>query len=174
MKFIDYESFSKKYKPDIVKILLIGEAPPPNGKSYFYKIPEKYPIRNYSIEDDATLPATIFNHYFGRRPNDPNEYESFLNCLKDKGVFFIDLFKEPEKFRGNKKNQEKIFTDDNIKHLEKEICSLGSDDSIKIIFLLARQYTKNHLNKLKSKFQHAAFIRWKDFRINVNENIEYK
>jgi hypothetical protein len=54
------------YKPESIKVLLIGEAPAQNG-SYFYKVPEKYPTRNSSIEDDTSMPATIFNHYFGRR-----------------------------------------------------------------------------------------------------------
>jgi hypothetical protein len=33
------------------------------------------------------LPATIFNHYFGRRPADTNEYRDLLLRLKELGVF---------------------------------------------------------------------------------------
>jgi hypothetical protein len=35
-----YEELANTYKPKEIKILLIGEDPPPNGKSYFYKVPE--------------------------------------------------------------------------------------------------------------------------------------
>ena len=92
---MDYEKLALTNKPHTIKTLLIGEAPPPNGKSYFYKVPEKYPTRKSSIEDDTSLPATIFNHYFGRRPEDPQEYEQFLKCLKERGIFLVDILNKP-------------------------------------------------------------------------------
>ena len=100
---IDYRRLSEDFKPDAIKVLLIGEAPPPNGKSYFYTIPEKYPTIKYSIEDDTSLPATIFNHYFGRRPLNEKEYEKFLCLLKEKGVFLIDIIHNLWKY-GEKTN----------------------------------------------------------------------
>ena len=36
---------------------------------------------------DTSLPAIIFNHYFGRRPKDIDEYKTFLDCLRQKGIF---------------------------------------------------------------------------------------
>jgi hypothetical protein len=47
---MDYNTLAKKYKPVAIKILLIGEAPPPNQTNYFYKVPDKYPTRKSTIE----------------------------------------------------------------------------------------------------------------------------
>jgi hypothetical protein len=57
-------------------------------------MPEKYSIPKSKIEDDTSLRATIFNHYFGRRPNDRNEYLEFLICLKERAIFLIDIINE--------------------------------------------------------------------------------
>jgi hypothetical protein len=167
---MEYEKHAKLYKPKEIKILLIGEAPPPNGKSYFYKVPEKYPTRKSSIEDDTSLPATIFNHYFGRRPNDTKEYEQFLKCLKERGVFLIDIINLPLEIRKkdkslNQENIDKLISDDNLNDLEKRINSLNNKDK-KVIFLLAR--TK-YLKKLKTKFSNYSFITWKCFRLDITE-----
>jgi hypothetical protein len=100
---IDYELERNKYRPERIKTLLIGEAPPPSGKSYFY-VPKEMSLGR-SIEDDTSLPATIFNHYFGRRPNNISEYKKFLIELKNMGVFLIDIIDEPIKIRGDKENE---------------------------------------------------------------------
>lgn len=167
---MDYNKLSNKFKPDVINILLIGEAPPPNRKNYFYKVPEKYPTRKSSIEDDTSLPATIFNHYFGRRPNDTKEYEQFLECLKEKGVFLIDIINLPLEIRKkdkslNQENIDKLISDENLNDLDKRINSLINNDK-KVIFLLAR--TK-YLKKLKTKFPNYSFITWKCFRLDITE-----
>ena len=82
---INYLRGSEIYRPDTIKTLLVGEAPPPNGESYFY-VPQN-PNNNRLVRDDRTLPATVFNHYFGRRPNDGKEYRAFLFRLKKGGYF---------------------------------------------------------------------------------------
>ena len=62
---IDYISEAEKYRPDTIKTLLVGEAPPPNGQTYFY-LPRE--LKNSgTIRNDRSLPATIFCHYFGKR-----------------------------------------------------------------------------------------------------------
>jgi len=165
----NYSELAKVYKPSELKVLLIGEAPPPNGKSYFYKIPEKYPIRKSTIEDDASLPATIFNHYFGKRPNDIGEYKKFLNCLKNRGIFLIDISNEPiiirEKYKLNIENIEKLISDNNLSDLEGRINSLKNEKTL-IIFLLARN---NYLKNLRQKFPELSFINWKCFRLDLRE-----
>jgi hypothetical protein len=35
---MNYQNLAQALKPEKVKTLLIGEAPPPQGKSYFFKI----------------------------------------------------------------------------------------------------------------------------------------
>jgi hypothetical protein len=170
---MDYEKLAQTYKPQTVKTLLIGEAPPPNGTSYFYKAPDKYPTRKSSIEDDTSLPATIFNHYFGRRPKDPQEYEQFLECLKEKGIFLIDIINEPLEIRKkdrslNQDNINKLLSENNLKDLNQRIQSLTNKET-QIIFLLAR--TK-YLKVLKNKFQNVSFITWKCFRLDITESDE--
>lgn len=167
---MEYKEIAKQYKPTIIKNLLIGEAPPPNGKNYFYKVPEKYPTRNTSIENDTSLPATIFNHYFGRRPKGLNEYRQFLECLKEAGIFLIDIINEPLEIRRkdkslNQENIDKLISDDNLNELECRINSLTNNDT-KVIFLLAR--TK-YLKSLRIKFPNYSFVTWKCFRLDITE-----
>lgn len=61
---INYSLEIEKYRPKVIKTLLIGEAPPLNGKTFFY-LPKQINFMN-SIENNTSLPATIFNCYFGR------------------------------------------------------------------------------------------------------------
>jgi hypothetical protein len=172
-----YEELANTYKPKEIKILLIGEAPPPNGKSYFYKVPEKYPTRKSSIEDDTSLPATIFNHYFGRRPLNEKEYEKFLCLLKQKGVFLIDIIHKPLEIqrKGKSLNIENIdilVSPQNLNDLIARIERLPITDETKIIFLLARNIYKKRLKdylkgKLKSEPDYRA---WKEFRMDSKES----
>jgi hypothetical protein len=167
---MDYQKLAQTYKPQTVKTLLIGEAPPPNGKSYFYKVPDKYPTRSNTIENDTSLPATMFNHYFGVRPNNPNEYEQFLVCLKETGVYLIDIINEPLEIRKKDKslnlvNIERLISDSNLNELEIRINTLINQDT-KVIFLLAR--TK-YLKSLRIKFPNYSFVTWKCFRLDITE-----
>ena len=142
-KVMEYQNLSTEFKPKVIKFLLIGEAPPPNGKCYFYKVPEKYPTRKSSIEDDTSLPATIFNHYFGRRPNNPQEYEQFLKCLQEKGIFLIDIINEPIEIRKkdgsiNEDNLIKLLSENNLNKLDCRIKSLTNADTKLFFCLLGR------------------------------------
>lgn len=155
------------YRPLKVKTLLVGEGPPPNGKTHFYKVPEKYnPTIN--IELDKSLPATIFNHYFGRRPHNAGEYQVFLNSLRMNGIFLMDMYKKPEKFRGDNQSHEKLFSESNISDLLKEISAISPEE---IIFLLARSYSKRHLDILRKEFPNASLVRWKKFRMEVIDTV---
>jgi hypothetical protein len=169
---MDYIELANKYRPSKINTLLIGESPPPNGTNYFYKVPEKYPVKSVEIEDDASLPATIFNHYFGRRPISPIEYEKFLKCLQSRHVFLIDIFNEPIKIRNGRKglikeNVEKLVSTQNLKILKDRIDELV-DPKTKIIFLLARN---NYLKNLRQSFKDVSFINWKCFRLDITEII---
>ena len=145
---------------ELIKTLLIGEAPPPNGKTYFY-IPKKLSLGR-TIEDDTSLPSTIFNHYFHKRPESIEEYEKFLMQLKDADIFLIDIINEPIPIRGNKENENYLITQ--IPQLKERIKSMDIYlDEGKWIFLLARNSYKKYLNQ---EFPMAKKIRWKDFRLN--------
>lgn len=84
---MEYIKIAQYYKPVEIKVLLVGEAPPSNGKTYFYVVPEKEKLKIH----DSSMAATIFNHYFDTIPKERGEYKRFLNCLKDRGVFLIDI-----------------------------------------------------------------------------------
>ena len=77
---INYLEISEAYRPEKIggKInkLLVSEALPPNGESYFY-VPRPM-SNNILAHNDRSLPATIFCHYFKRRP----ETLQGLNRLK--------------------------------------------------------------------------------------------
>jgi len=153
------------YKPTEIKILLIGEAPPPGGKTYFYKTPEKYTPTN-KIESDTSLPGTIFNHFFKRRPLNTEEYGKFLDKLKRHGIFLIDIYEAPIKIRGNlEESLPIVFSEQNIDDLKQRVNKLISPDTT-IVFLLARSYPKRYLSRLKAVLGNAEFVRWIEFRMN--------
>ena len=165
--YMDYEKLAEKYKPKEINTLLVGESPPPNGKKYFYH-PQKISLSK-SIEDDRSLPSTIFYHYFKKRPKDELEYEKMLNNLKNLGIYLIDIFDKPIKVQDrNKKggiNRENLeLIKNNIPKLRKKIQKKGisvADEDI--IFLLARPHYKTELNQY---FPNSKKIQWKKFRIS--------
>ena len=171
---LNYEKLAEPFKPNEIKILLVGEAPPPNGKKYFYQVPEKY-TPSKTIKEDTSLPATIFNHFFNRRPISSIEYMDFLNQLKTKGVFLIDMINEPLKIRDreakngiNQENLERLFSEENLTVFKEKVEKLITNET-DIIFLLARNYRKAYKDKLKNNFSSVKFIRWKDFRLEKNK-----
>jgi len=115
------------------------------------------------------LPATIFNHYFGKRPCNKDEYKSFLTSLKDNGIFLIDIIDEPLRIRD--RNSPKQIHLQNYKYLvscipklKAKILKLNIDiEEEKITFLLARQHYKS---ELRNEFPKSRLISWKDFRMN--------
>lgn len=164
---INYLKISENYRPIKIKTLLVGEAPPPSGKKYFY-LPDA--IQKRSRENNSSLPATIFYHYFDNVPKDTNEYERLLRELQRNGVFLIDIVDEPLKIRD--RNSKNGINEKNLNYLISKIPKLrnkiterniGIDDS-QIIFLLARTKYKKYIEK---EFPYSKIIRWKDFRMTT-------
>jgi hypothetical protein len=157
---IDYYNESQKYRPAIIKTLLIAEAPPPSGKVYFY-VPRKMSLAK-SVRDDRNLAATIFNHYFGKRPENEHEYIDYLQQLQAKGVFLIDLCDDPIKVRGCPQGILRIKRE--ILTLREKIRKRGITISEKnIVFLLARG---NYQKDIRKEFPESRQIRWIDFRMS--------
>ena len=162
---IDYISESEKYKPNQVSVLLVGEAPPPSKKTYFY-LPRAL-SNSKSIENDRSLPATIFYHYFQKRPSTKEEYENLLIELKKKGIFLVDICDDPIKVRNCPEGVTRIKNE--IPNLRNKIKQTGiSIPDTDIIFLLARSGYKR---KLKSYFPNSRYDKWKDFRLTPSMQV---
>jgi len=155
---IDYLAQSEKYRPDVVETLLVGEAPPPNGKSYFY-LPAT--LRNTrSIRDNRSLPATIFYHYFQKLPASEEEYADFLSRLKELPVFLVDIFDKPIKVRGSPEGMRQIV--EAIPALRAKLKRRDIEVAEKrIVFLLAR---KNYRKQISEEFPKSSLVPWIDFR----------
>ena len=157
---IDYIALSEKYRPDTITTLLIGEAPPPSGKRYFY-LPQKMSDTR-PIKTDTSLPATIFYHYFQRRPTTEDEYKFLLLQLQQAGIFLIDICDEPIKVRGCEQGVQRI--SEEVGNLRRKMSARGicvADHNI--VFLLAR---KNYLKHIRREFPDSQYIPWIDFRMN--------
>lgn len=137
---IDYTAEAGKYRPSRITTLLVGEAPPASGTAYFY-VPRELSTA-LPIENDRGLPATIFLHYFGRRPTSINEYIDLLLALKANGIFLVDICDEPIRVRGSSEGICRIIS--KISRLREKFGSKGiivPDTSI--VFLLARRNYKS-------------------------------
>lgn len=159
---IDYLAAAEKYRPAVIRTLLVGEAPPPKGKTYFY-VPSAVSRLHIPIDQDTNLPSTIFHHYFQQRPCDIDEYHKFLVRLQDMGVFLVDLHDENIRVRKNDEGLQRIIESIPLlrqKLLDREI-KVGEKD---ITFLLARN---SYRSKIRREFPDSKLIRWKDFRLTV-------
>lgn len=157
---LDYVGLADKYRPVQITTLLIGEAPPPNGKNYFY-LPE--PLKQYrSVKYNQSLPATIFNHYFKECPVSFVRYIELLEKLKAAGIFLIDLYDLPLQVRGNRDNQEIVIKEIEFLNTKLESRRIFIEQE-KMVFLLARNGYDYHLKK---NFPRAKRYRWIDFRMN--------
>lgn len=158
---IDYFRESERYRPAKITTLLVGEAPPPAGETYFY-VPRRL-SNAVPISMDRSLPSTIFNHYFGRRPAELDEYTNFLYDLQRAGVFLIDIHQAPIKVRDCPEGMAEIKR--SIPKLREYMKRRGiCIPDRKIVFLLARG---DYKREIRAEYPEAALIRWMDFRMNV-------
>lgn len=93
MQHSEIKKIRKRYKPQEVKILFIGESPPKNG-TFFYS---HNSILFYAIFD-------AFKNRFGKSiPNGPKFLEEYF---QKKGCYLIDIFdengKKLEDYKGDK------------------------------------------------------------------------
>jgi hypothetical protein len=162
---IDYRVESAKYRPHVINTLLLGEAPPASGKTYFY-VPRQIPIKR-PIEDDRSLPATIFHHYFGTRPRSEDEYTDFLLALKDQGVFLVDICDEPITVRDSAEGVRRIISEIPVlgQKLRKRGIAVAEDA---MVFLLARRKYESHIRRAYPK---AVRVTWKCFRIHPEQHL---
>jgi hypothetical protein len=75
-----------KYRPEVVELLLIAEAPPSSLDRYFYFA---------EVPDQDSLFRHIARAILAIEPSRA-EKASELRCLADRGVFLIDLKPEPK------------------------------------------------------------------------------
>jgi hypothetical protein len=156
---IGYLSQSEKYRPEVIETLLVGESPPPNGKSYFY-LPTTL-RNNVPIVENRSLPATIFYHYFQRLPTNEKEYGDLLMKLKQRRVFLVDLVDEPIRVRGSSEGIERII--EAIPKLRAKLARRNIDISDeRVVFLLARG---NYRKWIREAFPKSSLVPWIDFRM---------
>lgn len=158
---MDYLAQSEKDRPDVIETLLIGEAPPPNGMTYFY-LPTTLP-RLIPIAQNRSLPATVFHHYFQRLPVDHEEYHEFLLKLKELRIFLVDIVDEPIRVRGSQEGVQRIVEAIPKLRARLERRNIDINDE-RIIFLLAR---KDYQKSIREAFPKSSLIRWKDFRMGT-------
>jgi len=156
---MDYSQLAEDYKPHKINTLLVGEAPPQSGKSYFYS-----PTKSGKV-NEISLPSTVFKHYFGKLPQNRKEYLSFLDSLFDMGIWVIDITDKPVKVW-----KEKYVLDmdviqeiiNSLPVLKNRIKDLEVDEK-DVIFLAARRNYKKDIRKL---FPASTVVEWSKFRNN--------
>lgn len=157
---IDYKKESEKYRPKEIKILLVGEAPPSNKKTYFYIPKPMNPNRN--IKNYISLPATIFNHYSIKIPLTEKKYITALKKLQKRRIFLIDIIDEPIRVRKNPIGLYKVKREIKNLRIKMKMRKIKIEDK-NIIFLLARNDYRRDIN---NEFPNANKISWVNFRIN--------
>ena len=78
----DWEQIRLCYRPDRIKVLFIGESPPPSGKTFFYA--------GNSILFDFW--KSTFTEVFNKSWPSP---ESFLRWFQEQGCYLDDLLSNP-------------------------------------------------------------------------------
>lgn len=91
---LDYKKLSEIYKPDSIRLLLIGEAPPDGGNRYFYEAPVKEYDYLFMAVYQAIDEMASYEYDQMKRPEEIKE--GVLSILKYKGVFITDLCPMPE------------------------------------------------------------------------------
>jgi hypothetical protein len=161
---LKYKNAAEKYKPNKIKTLLIGEAPPPPTEknpnpNYFYITPSKFTGHN------ASLPGRVFTHYFGSYAKGKEDYANKLEKLRDNGIFMIDIVEEPITVKKSKLEPEIPESVEIIKNslpkLKERIKELGVSEE-NVIFLIPshRSYRKD----ARRMFPNSKFPKgWKEF-----------
>lgn len=137
---LDYNKLREEYKPDSIRLLLIGEAPPNGGNRYFYEVP----VKEYDYLFMAVFQAIdeVYFYEYERTKRPKEMKESILSTLRYKGVFVTDLCHIPEDKLPDGKTAFS-FSEDFVK----EIKSLPLADDCKIIIFKAGGKIKPLLDK---------------------------
>lgn len=155
---IDHKALQAQFRPTLIRTLLIGESPPSHRRTYFYQ-PAGMRL-NMSADQDSSLPATIFCHYFGDRPSTNDVYSRYLHALKDAGIYLIDILEEPTLVRGSLEGLSRVRSE--IPLLSKRLTDEGiSTPEQDWIFLLPR---RDYSTLIKQHYPDAQRVYWADFR----------
>jgi hypothetical protein len=80
---MEFDNIYKDAKPDIIKVVLIGESPPAQIDNFFYFAPNS---------DLYNFTKISFQNIYGEKIK---EYKNFLDFFKSKGFFLDDLCHKP-------------------------------------------------------------------------------
>ena len=89
---INHEELRQSYKPEIIKVLFIAEAPP-EADTFFYSATSGF----YHYTKKA-----FYNVY----DNAPNNQDDFLSFFRDKNCFLDDISHKPSNFKKIYSNKE--------------------------------------------------------------------
>ena len=156
---MNYIELAEAFRPEEIRTLLIGEAPPPNGTAYFYLPRVLSDI--VSIRDDRSLPTTIFYHYFKERPTTRARYRELLLQLKAMGVFLVDIYDEPIQVRNHPENQAVILNAIPTLKERLELRNIIVNEA-QMIFLVPRG---GYNRTIRECFPAARIATWIDFRL---------
>lgn len=90
---MDFESIREQYRPERVKLLLVGESPPSNGRFF------------YQRSAMTTFTSRPFEKVFDVQFLDNQE---FLQFFKEKGCFLEDLSHDPVDKLPKKEREERL------------------------------------------------------------------
>jgi hypothetical protein len=141
-EMIDFENARLKYKPEVIKFLLIAEAPPKIGSNRFFYFEDVNEKDTLFIE---TMKVIYPDEDFSNTKNIRSRKKEFLEKFKYDGFYLIDASDKPIESKGYKKKQIK----ESLPSLIQKIKSLISSET-KII-LISKTVYEVCFDKIKSE-----------------------
>jgi len=115
-----------------------------------------------TVEEDNSLPASIFHHHFQTRPPTVEDYHNFLLELSHMGVFLLDICDDPIRVRDCPEGEKRVIAEIPLLRGKLAARRIVIPDAA-ITFLLAR---KGYARHIRLAFPDARRITWKDFRLS--------
>jgi len=143
----DFESARQKYKPKVIKFLLIAEAPPKVESKRFFYFEDVQKYDGLFLETMKLLYPDDSDIKIGNTKSIRRRKREFLERFEKEGFYLIDASNEPIKDKSKSVKRKQI--EKSLPSLIEKVKSLVSDDT-KIILISATVY-EVCCNRLKSE-----------------------
>ena len=131
------EKIRKVFRPEKVKVLLVGESPPPEEWKFFYNC-------NSDLYD-AT--KEVFRRVLGRS-DEEFDNDEFLTFFESKGFYLVDLFQRKDIWKKKNGNFEKVKPSERlIKRRIKELKKIIDDLKPEHIVAIGSEYVSGLIRK---------------------------